>query len=237
MDRRIYWGRRRLIGAVIVALGVAAFTATPAYAETAPPGEDTSQAETADVGQYPPPPPRSAPSLVGSTLSVACVRDVPVISYHVVLSNPAAATSHTAVLVITDGTNRVELTLGDVSSGELSGTILWPGASVDASGQGTGWPGWVYKNGTWVETDANYGWTRDRITTTIEVNPVVAVPLSYPPASSACAGPVIGSVAAAGTALPATGGDGRALAVTAAAGVGALALGGAAVLLIRRRRV
>jgi len=246
MDRRIRWGTRRLIGAAFVALGFAAFTAGPAYAVTVPPGDDTSQqaAPAVDVGLYPPPPPpRTVPNLVGSSVSVACVRDVPVISYHVVLSNPAAATSHAAVLVITDGANRVELPLGDVSSGELSGTILWPGASADASGRGTGWPGWVYRGGTWVETDDNFGWTRDQISTTIEVNPVLPVPLAYPPASSACASPIVataqsvGTAQSGGTALPATGGDGGALAVTALAGVGALALGGAALLLIRRRRV
>ncbi|RLK49474.1 LPXTG cell wall anchor domain-containing protein [Microbacterium telephonicum] len=204
--------------------------AAPASAESSPPPED--------VGSYAPPPPPPELSLVGSSVDVACVRDVPVITYRVVLTDPSGvSTSHDAFLIITDGVNRVELPLGDVSSGELSGSMLWPGASVDAAGNGTGWPGWVFRDGEWVETDGNFGWTRADIRATIEVNPEMPVPMAYPPATSACAGPTVtGTPLSAGSApLAATGGDATAIAVVGGAALAAIAVG-ATVLVARRRR-
>jgi len=195
--------------------------------------------EPGDPGLYAPPPPPPTPSLLGSSADVACVRDTPVISYRVVLTDPGnLATGHTAVLVITDGVNRVDVTLGDVSSGSLSGTVLWPGASVDANGTANGWPGWVFQNGAWVETDGNYAWTRGAISATIQVNPEMPVALSYPAASLPCAGPTVNGalLSAASSSLPATGGEvGVVTAITGIA-VGAVILGGV-VLIARRRRV
>ncbi|MCT9820049.1 LPXTG cell wall anchor domain-containing protein [Microbacterium sp. W1N] len=232
--------KRHLWAAAVMAAALWA-SAAPAYAENSPPPEpaDTTETEVGDVGVYapPPPPPPREPSLVGSSVDVMCVRDAPVISYRVQLTDPDdTATGHDAVLVITDGVNRVEIPLGDVSSGALSGTLLWPGASVDDAGNGTGWPGWEYRDGEWVEVDGNFAWTRDRITASIEVNPVLAVPLAYPPATSACASPTVtGTPLASGsTPLAATGGDAAAVAVVAGAAVGAVVIGG--VLLLRRRR-
>ncbi len=200
----------------------------------------STPAFAADSGSYAPPPPPQTPSLVGSSVEVSCVRDVPVISYRVVLTDPAdASTGHDAVLVITDGTNRVELPLGDVSAGELTGTLLWPGASVDRNGNGTGWPGWILQDGAWVETPGNFGWTRADITATIQVNPEIAVPMAYPPATSACASPITGTPLSAGggTPLAATGGDAMVIAVVGGAAVAAIAAGSLALATRRRRRV
>jgi LPXTG-motif cell wall-anchored protein len=128
------------------------------------------------------------PTLAGSTAVGECERDVPWISYAVELTDPdQQATGNTARLVITDGTNTATLVLGDLVDGKLSGRILWPGASVDGAGNATGWPGWAFVDGTWVETDGNYRWTRGNISAKITVNPEVAVPLSYPPATPVCA--------------------------------------------------
>lgn len=202
-------------------------------------GAALAAGEPGDPGVYAPPPPPPTPSLVGSSADVACVGGVPMISYRVLLTDPGdLATGHTAVLVLTDGVNRVDVTLGDVSSGSLSGTVLWPGASVDASGRANGWPGWVFQNGSWASTTGNYAWTRGAITATIQVNPEMPVALSYPAESSACAGPSVAGVplSAGSTSLPATGGQvGIVTAITGIA-VGAVVLGGV-VLIARRRRV
>lgn len=232
-----HWGGAALVVATLSWALIGA--GSPAHADSTPPPGSDAEAADAEPGPYAPPPPAPTPSLVGSSVEVTCVRDVPVISYRVVLTDPAgSATDRTAILVITDGVNRVELPLGEVTSGELSGTTLWPGASVDANGDGDGWPGWVYRNGAWVETDENFGWTREAITATIEVNPQLPVPLAYPPATSACASPTVtgAPLSSGGSPLAATGGDAAAVAVVSGVGAAAVLLGGAA-LLARRRRV
>jgi LPXTG-motif cell wall-anchored protein len=195
--------------------------------------------EPGDPGVYAPPPPPPTPSLVGSTADAVCVDDVPMITYSVLLTDPGdLATGHTAVLVITDGVNRVDVTLGDVSSGPISGSVLWPGASVDAAGNGNGWPGWVFRDGAWVETSGNYGWTRGAVSATIQVNPEMPVVLAYPPASSGCAAPTITGTALSARSAPlaATGGQTGVVMTITGIAVGAVVLGGV-VLLARRRRV
>ncbi|WP_106813979.1 LPXTG cell wall anchor domain-containing protein [Microbacterium timonense] len=188
-----------------------------------------AQAETDD---YTPTNP-ATPSLAGSTAVGVCEDDVPWISYDVTLIDPDAQTSNAAArLVLTDGTNSATIPLGTLSNGHLAGRVLWPGASVSASGQPTGWPGWVYENGAWVETSGNFRWTRGDISATIEVNPSLAVPLSYPPSTPECAtDPGNPSTAAI---LPATGMGAAVLPIAIAGGV-AVAIG--AVIMLRRRAV
>ena len=147
-------------------------------------------------GDYPPPPPPPAIapvlSLAGSSAGGICDGGAPFITYNVKLNDPAnISTGHTAYLVLSDGTNSLRLLLGDLdpATNTVSGSLLWPGASVDASGNPTGWPGWEQINGQYVYTGANYGWTRSAVSATIEVNPEIAVPVSYPPATAACSGP------------------------------------------------
>ncbi|WP_278236373.1 LPXTG cell wall anchor domain-containing protein [Isoptericola sp. AK164] len=131
------------------------------------------------------------PTLAGSLAAGECVADAPWINYDVRLTDPdgqSAATS--AFLVLSDGTHEETLPLGELDAdGMLSGRTLWPGASVADDGvTPTGWPGWAQRaDGTWVETDGNYAWTRGDITATLVVNPEVAVDLAYPPATPNCA--------------------------------------------------
>ena len=128
------------------------------------------------------------PTLAGSTAVGECDGDVPWISFAVELTDPdGQSTGNTARLVITDGSNTATIELGELVDGQLSGRVLWPGASVDAAGNPTGWPGWAFVDGQWVETDENFRWTRGNISATIIVNPEVAVPLSYPPSTPQCA--------------------------------------------------
>ncbi|WP_424445697.1 LPXTG cell wall anchor domain-containing protein [Microbacterium sp. CH-015] len=178
------------------------------------------------------------PTLAGTTVAPSCAADAPWIDYSVLLVDPQnLSTGHTATLVLSDGTRSTTLTLGTVTAGvPLTGRVLWPGASVGSDGRGNGWPGWAYVDGQWTTSDDNFGWTRGDITATVEVNPSLAVALSYPPSSPNCrtAPADIRAAAAAGAALPATGGDIALAAGVGVAGAGLIAMGGA--LVVRRRR-
>jgi hypothetical protein len=170
------------------------------------------------------------PTLEGSLATGTCVADAPWIYYDVTLTGETESTA--VSLVITDGTNSTTLALGDLVDGKLKNKILWPGASVAADEvTPTGWPGWAFVNGQWVETDGNFAWTRGDITATLEVNPELAVALSYPPATPDCAAaPPAGG--GSGSGLAETGFDGTPFAWTAAL----LAAAGAGLLVLRRAR-
>lgn len=196
-----------------------------------------SAASAVEVDPYTPVTP-TEPSLAGSLTSSDCAGDVPWIDYKVVLTDPDnQSTSDTAVLHIEGSGQSVDLPLGTLAGGSLSGRILWPGASVDGNGEANGWPGWTKdSSGAWVETDGNYAWTRGPIQATIVVNPEISVPLSYPAATMECANPeaLAAGVETAPEELALTGSTVSWIAV--GAGVGALALGGG-LMAARRRRV
>lgn len=177
-------------------------------------------AANAEADDYTPTNP-ATPTLAGSTAVGVCDHDAPWITFDVTLIDPdGQVTSNEAKLVLTDGTNTTTIALGTLVNGSLSGRVLWPGASVNGAGEATGWPGWAFENGQWVEVPGNFRWTRGAITATIEVNPSLVVPLSYPPATPQCAaGPQNPSTAS----LPATG-------MTAA--VGPIAIAGGVVLVL-----
>ena len=112
---------------------------------------------------------------------------------------------------------------------------MYPGASVDAAGNPTDWPGWVFDGDEWVP-DPTDAYLRSGLTVRVDVNPTATGQVSYPPATSACADPETGgatpAVAGVAGALPATG---RATGGIAWAAGLALALGLGAVALSRRR--
>jgi LPXTG-motif cell wall-anchored protein len=226
--------RKIVVSACVIAAMLCAIpTAASAAADrVAPAAVSTEEGDGYTPNQH------QAPTLAGSTAVGECQGDVPWIKYAVELTDPDnQSTGHTARLVLTNGTDTTTIVLGDLVDGKLSGRILWPGASVDQNGSPTGWPGWAFENGQWVETDGNFRWTRGAITAKIEVNPEVAVPLSYPPSTPQCATDpknpgTPGDPATAG--LPATGLSASMLpfAITG----GGLALLGLVVLLVWRRR-
>lgn len=179
-------------------------------------------------------------TLVGSEVVGVCEGDVPWIDYSVVLTDPEnLVTSRTAKLVLSNGSQSETFVLGELGAdGTLSGRMLWPGASVAADGSPTGWPGWAFVDGRWVETNDNYAWTRGTISAEIQVNPQVAVSLSYPPSNPYChAGPdITGEPADVGSEveLAVTGSDFNALPFVL--GGGAVLLIGAGLLVAGRRR-
>ncbi len=179
-------------------------------------------------------------TLAGSEVAGVCDNDVPWIEYSVFLtdSNNESA-GQTARLVLSNGSQSKTITLGTLGDdGTLEGRILWPGASIAADGSPTGWPGWAFVDGAWVETDDNYAWTRGDISATIEVNPELDVALSYPPSNPYCSTrpPVTGEAADVGgdSALPDTGGTFDALPFVF--GGAAVLLAGAGLLVYSRRR-
>ena len=138
-----------------------------------------------------------APSLEGSAAAGECKVNAPWIEWSVALSDPdnQVATKH-ATLVLSDGTNTETLDLGDLvynetsKKWELNGANLWPGATIDAEGNATGWPGWEkLEDGTWQETTGNFAWVRDITTATLHVNPELVIDIAYPDATPLCDGP------------------------------------------------
>lgn len=137
------------------------------------------------------------PTLEGSFATGVCKADAPWIDWSIAMSDPYnRATSHHAYLVLTNGTETETLDLGELvynattEKWELSGSNLWPGASVDGDGNATGWPGWEQLvDGTWQTTTGNFAWVRDITTATVVVNPELTVDLAYPDATPDCAGP------------------------------------------------
>lgn len=237
MFRIAFWGGANmrtsfaavaLAALVLVSVPTAAVAATDTA--TARPGGGAVAAEVTDDGYTPTAP--EEPTLTGSSALGECEDDVPWIDYSIVLSDPdGQVTNRTVRMIITDGNQSTTLVLGELQGNQLSGRVLWPGASVDENGNAAGWPGWAFVDGTWVETDGNFAWTRGDISAVIEVNPELSVPLAYPPIGPYCAnGPE-----AASAGLAATGGTLTALVPAAIAG-GMVILGGAGILLLRRRR-
>lgn len=174
------------------------------------------------------------PTLAGSMAGGSCDADAPWISFDVVLTGgtPEEATAPVS-LILSDGANTTTVPLGSLDDYRLSGRVLWPGASVDEQGRGSGWPGWEYRDGAWAKTDAGFAWTRGEISATLRVNPDLAVPVSYPASTPACETAPHGTGATAAS-LPATGGDALGPVAVATAAVVALAAGTA--LVARRRR-
>ncbi|WP_203135848.1 cell wall protein [Microbacterium sp. JZ31] len=165
------------------------------------------------------------PSLNASAYG-ECVNDAPYVVYDVTRVDPdGRAASSEVTLVFEKGALRHEVALGALGDdGRLAGRVLWPAAAVDASGQGTDWPGWVRRDGEWVDVgEDDLGWTRAGAAITLVVNPEVPVAVSYPPATPFCAVGPAGSVA--GSAAAAVAGDPPALAVTGPEIVAPLLLG------------
>ncbi|MBO3088817.1 LPXTG cell wall anchor domain-containing protein [Cellulomonas dongxiuzhuiae] len=156
------------------------------------------------------------------------------------------------------GTDRTTVTIAFVNPGgadvvyadqPLSGTVLWPGAVVDAAGTGVDWPGWRLEDGTWVAGD-EFDWVRPSVEVSFQVNPSASAVVAYPPSSPVCltapprsdvlaAGPDAPAAAPAAVAgeraevLSATGSSAGPLALVAS---GLVLAGAGGVLAARRRR-
>jgi hypothetical protein len=81
--------------------------------------------------------------------------------------------------------------------------LLYPGATVDAAGNATDWPGWLLNDdGFWV-VDESDAVLRQGLTVVATINPTATTTVTYPPATAACDSPE-GPFPPATPTLPAT---------------------------------
>lgn len=152
----------------------------------------------------------------GSSLQIdavrpVCVADAPYVQYAVL---PIGFTfDGTATLTFTSPSSPGFSETVNVTS--LRGQVLYPGASVDANGNPTDWPGWRFdeEEQLWVE-DPSDAFLRTDLYVTIEVNPSATAKVEYPPSTASCADPENprnsggGGGGTPGQQLPSTGSDG-----------------------------
>jgi LPXTG-motif cell wall-anchored protein len=149
----------------------------------------------------------------------------------VTFGNQPEFNGHTATITFIDVNGVVVATHTATYQANTSVRFIYPGASVDAAGNATDWPGWRFDGDEWV-LDPTDAYLRDGMTVRVEVNPVATGQVAYPPPDSGCANPVNPPGGGGTPALPVTGG---AAGPTAAVAAGAIALGGLAFVLARRR--
>ncbi|WP_229249158.1 choice-of-anchor A family protein [Dyadobacter sandarakinus] len=73
------------------------------------------------------------------------------------------------------------------NSQPLTGSMLFPGASVDENGKGVAWPGWEKQNGKWMQVDDRYASLCNqgaRIRVTVGVYQTMDI--TYPASSNGC---------------------------------------------------
>ncbi|MCA5894126.1 hypothetical protein LEP48_12325 [Isoptericola sp. NEAU-Y5] len=123
-------------------------------------------------------------ALVPGDVAAVCEGASPYLGYSMSLPEGVEIDDETPLTITflnPDGENHVTTGL------PLEGSLLWPGASDTEPLQ---WPGWeLQEDGSYVETEGNFAWTRDGVQVLFEVNPSFAAVVDYPPASSECANP------------------------------------------------
>ncbi|PBJ11681.1 hypothetical protein BSF42_24080 [Flavobacterium sp. ACN6] len=110
-----------------------------------------------------------------------CANNVPYVNYAVTPDN--FTTSNLLTIKWIDSANNVVATQSNLP---LSGTITWPGAVVDGSGNGVDWPGWILNNEQWTEGTDGFELTRNGVKMEFSLNPTVTVSVAYPAAVSGC---------------------------------------------------
>lgn len=121
-----------------------------------------------------------------SGFSPACIRDVPYVNYTIVPLGFTPADQQ-ATLVVKDRNGTVIETL-EVDT--FSGSFIYPGVSSDSAGNATDWPGWKRADdGSWTP-DPSDAFLREGLIVEVTVNPTATTTVSYPEATSPCAGPI-----------------------------------------------
>lgn len=129
------------------------------------------------------------------TATAECVLDAPWLDYTVDAHNlDIAGRDLTIDWKDASGTVIHTDTVQIAGSGVLTGSLLWPGAEVDAAGNGIAWPGWRAavpgETPDWenlVLDPAAYGYgLRSGATIDLHINPTTTVTVAYPPATAAC---------------------------------------------------
>jgi uncharacterized repeat protein (TIGR01451 family) len=124
-----------------------------------------------------------------------CVQDAPWLTYTVDAHN-LDVNGHTMTVDWKDSAGTVIHTdsIPITASGVIHGQLLWPGAAVDANGDGIAWPGWRaalpgeipdWENLILDPAADGYG-LRSGATVEIRINPSTTVAVAYPAASASC---------------------------------------------------
>jgi hypothetical protein len=126
-------------------------------------------------------------SLDVSAFSPLCRRNAPYISYSIV---PVGFTPERATVTMTiRAANGTVVATHQIE--ELTGTMLWPGATVDADGRPTDWPGWKLADDgvSWIPDPADRH-LRDALSIEVSVGTATATAtVAYPVETEACLGP------------------------------------------------
>ena len=208
----------RRVTAVAALLVVSVMTAGPALADdpTLTPSPSTSAGPTgfACLDEKAGYEVSGVCQLIVLKAETVCRGDVPWLDYSL---EPEGTPNVTTTLVWGDE-NGKHYTMADLP---LTGSVMWPGAEVDADGHATDWPGWSLVDGVWVEHD-EWDWVRPQVPLTFHVNPSAQIPASYPEATAPCANPPTVQTAVLAeddrsAVLAMTGSDARHLGLVAAA--------------------
>jgi uncharacterized repeat protein (TIGR01451 family) len=129
------------------------------------------------------------------TASSVCVKDAPYLQYSIDAHN-LDVSNHTLRVSWADshGTFVHADTAPITSNGLVTGTLLWPGATADSSGDGTGWPGYRSAlpgetpdwNGLVLDPTVPSYSLRDNPLITFSINPHRTLTVAYPAASASC---------------------------------------------------
>ncbi len=129
------------------------------------------------------------------TAVATCVKDAPYLDYSINAHN-VAVVGKTVTITWADVNGNVihTDTLPITASGVVSGSILWPGAEVNADGVGIGWPGWrpvlpgetpQWQNLKLDPSAYGYGLRADAVVT-ISINATTSFTVHYPPSNPTC---------------------------------------------------
>lgn len=122
--------------------------------------------------------------LVPGGIQAQCVGNIPYLVYGVDLpAGFTADSSKPVTITFHKGSNTYTLP----GTYPLSGKVLWPGANVSPAQ----WPGWTLDGTQPTDDPARFGWTREGVSVTFEVNPSYTTTVAYPEATSACANPPV----------------------------------------------
>jgi LPXTG-motif cell wall-anchored protein len=185
-DRRDRHGGTHRPWRLGVVLGIVAATAVPiaALAQTTDPTEasaapaSTNYVTTTTAGER---------SLDVSGFSPQCIRDAPFVEYTIVPVGFTPVSSGATLVVSAANGTLVETLQVD----NLSGQFIWPGATVDAAGNATDWPGWKLADDgvSWIP-DPSDAFVRDGLTIEVTVDSVTATAtVGYVADTSVCANP------------------------------------------------
>ncbi|KZM33374.1 hypothetical protein [Oerskovia enterophila] len=166
-SRTTLWARGLVVAGLV---GATALVGPAANASVETPDATPT---TGDYVETTPP-----PTIELTVLQPVCDGDVPYLVYDVDVTGTPNETV-TITWLNPTGENVVQAGL------PLSGRVLWPGATVNSAGEPTGWPGWVFEDGEWVE-GGSFGWVRPTVDVLFQVNPETTVSVAYPPSSPNC---------------------------------------------------